>query len=316
MVLKSKNNFKIRQKILQHIDVKLKNRYWKCRLVFHINRIHFDFNRKSQVYLLNLTFSLLYDFYQFSSLWRKICFNVKVKFKLIIVKKLFVGLAFAGSLFINAQEKTKSSSPITFGVKAGFNATTISRNDDNDGYYDNDQKMKAGFNAGVFVHIPVAEKFSVQPELLFSQLGAKSETKYRYTEENQMVAINGTDKLNLNYLVLPVMVQYNILPQLYVEAGPEFGFLLGGKSKGDVTIAQSEGNFTSYQSEKFSDKINMDRFNRFNFGVGIGAGYYFTPQFGVTARFTAGLTNIMKDSFDAFKARNNAFQVGVAYKFK
>ncbi|WP_099767222.1 hypothetical protein [Chryseobacterium sp. 52] len=45
-----------------------------------------------------------------------------------------------------------------------------------DGFY-NDQKLKAGFNAGVFVHIPVAEKFSIQPELLFSQLGSGY---YRY----------------------------------------------------------------------------------------------------------------------------------------
>lgn len=232
------------------------------------------------------------------------------------MKKLFIGLAFTGSLFINAQEKTKSSSPITFGVKAGFNATTISRNDDKDGYYDNDQKMKAGFNAGVFVNIPVAEKFSIQPELLFSQLGSKSEARYRETQGNRMVSVEVNDKTNLNYLVLPVMVQYNILPQLYVEAGPEFGFLLGGKSKGDVTITEREGNFTSYQSETSSSKINMDRFNRFNVGIGIGAGYYFTPQFGVTARFTAGLTNIMKSDFDVYKARNNAFQVGVAYKFK
>lgn len=232
------------------------------------------------------------------------------------MKKLFIGLAFTGSLFINAQEKTKPSSPITFGVKAGFNATTISRNDSNDGYYDNDQKMKAGFNAGVFANIPVAEKFSIQPELLFSQLGSKSEARYRNTEGNRTVSVEVNDKTNLNYLALPVMVQYNILPQLYVEAGPEFGFLLGGKSKGDVTITEREGNFTSYQSETSSNKINMDRFNRFNVGIGIGAGYYFTPQFGVTARFTAGLTNIMKSDFDAYKARNNAFQVGVAYKFK
>lgn len=234
------------------------------------------------------------------------------------MKKLFVGLAFAGSLFINAQEKTKSSSPITFGVKAGINASTISRTNDtySDGYYDNDQKMKAGFNAGVFVHIPVAEKFSVQPELLFSQLGSKSETRYRTFDGKQTATVEANDKVNLNYIVLPLMVQYNILPQLYVEAGPEFGLLLGGKSKGDVTITNSSGNYTSSQSEKYSDKINMDRFNKFNFGIGVGAGYYFTPQFGVTARFIAGVTDILKSDYTDFKSRNNAFQVGVAYKFK
>ncbi|MDN3693241.1 porin family protein [Chryseobacterium tructae] len=234
------------------------------------------------------------------------------------MKKLFVGLAFAGSLFINAQEKTKSSSPITFGVKAGINATTISRTNDtySEGYYDNDQKMKAGFNAGVFVNIPVAEKFSVQPELLFSQLGSKSEVRYRNSNGKFTSTVEASDKVNLNYIVLPLMVQYNILPQLYVEAGPEFGLLLGGKSKSDVTITNGSENFTSSQSDKYSDKINMDRFNKFNFGIGIGAGYYFTPQFGVTARFIAGVTDVLKSDYVDFKSRNNAFQVGVAYKFK
>ncbi|WP_160137736.1 porin family protein [Chryseobacterium sp. c4a] len=234
------------------------------------------------------------------------------------MKKLFVGLAFAGSLFINAQEKAKSSSPIKFGVKAGINATTMSRSDYSfsNGYQNNDEKLKVGFNAGVFVNIPVAEKFSVQPELLFSQLGSKSEIRNKTSYGNQTSTMEANYKTNLNYIVLPLMVQYNILPQLYVEAGPEFGLLLGGKVKGDMTITERSGNYTFSESGNFSEKIDMDQFNRFNFGIGIGAGYYFTPQFGVTARFVAGLTDVIKNSNSDYKSRNNAFQVGVAYKFK
>lgn len=206
------------------------------------------------------------------------------------MKKLFIGLAFAGSLFINAQEKTKSSSPVTFGVKGGLSLSNFSDNNNRD-YYDDENKMKAGFHAGVFVNIPVAEKFSVQPELLFSQLGSKIEERERYNNGNYRR--DSDYSANLNYLVLPVMVQYNILPQLYVEAGPEFGFLLGGKFKGDDTITQRFGNTTSTTHESFSEKLDMDLYNRFQLGIGIGAGYYFTPKFGVTARFTAGITNIL-----------------------
>ncbi len=39
------------------------------------------------------------------------------------MKKLILGFAFTASLFINAQEKHQSPSRITFGVKAGFNAS-------------------------------------------------------------------------------------------------------------------------------------------------------------------------------------------------
>lgn len=230
------------------------------------------------------------------------------------MKKLILGLAFAGSLLVNAQEKTKSTSPVTFGVKAGFNASTLSKYDGYDGY-DNDQKLKPGFNAGVFVNIPVAEKFSVQPEVLFSQLGSKTEEREQYYVNSDRFRRETDYKKTLNYLTVPVMVQYNILPQLYVEAGPEFGFLLGGKDKGDFTLTQTSGNVTTSQTTSFSENIVKDLHNKFNFGIGIGAGYYFTQNFGVTARFTAGITDIYKhNTGDA--VRNNAFQVGVAYKFK
>ncbi|SFN35598.1 Outer membrane protein beta-barrel domain-containing protein [Chryseobacterium oleae] len=230
------------------------------------------------------------------------------------MKKLILGLAFAGSLLVNAQEKTKSTSPITFGVKAGFNASTLSKYDGYDGY-DNDQKLKPGFNAGVFVNIPVAEKFSVQPEVLFSQLGSKTEEKEVYYNNSDKFKRETDYKKTLNYLTIPVMVQYNILPQLYVEAGPEFGFLLGGKDKGDLTLTQTSGNTTTTQTTSFSENIVKDLHNKFNFGIGIGAGYYFTQNFGVTARFTAGITDIYKHN-NGDAVRNNAFQVGVAYKFK
>lgn len=233
------------------------------------------------------------------------------------MKKFFLGMAVAaGCLLVNAQEKTKSPSPspISFGVKAGFNASTLTRSDGYD--YDNNDKMKAGFNAGVFVNIPVASKFSVQPELIFNQLGSRTEYNYRMSSGNYTMRQNYDYTTTLNYLALPVMVQYNILPQLYVEAGPEFGFLLGGRSKGDLTTIETTGNSASIsRTEKYSGKIAMDLFHKFNVGIGVGAGYYFTPKFGVTARFTAGLTDIYKYNNDD-KVRNNAFQVGVAYKFK
>ncbi|KMQ65095.1 hypothetical protein ACM46_12960 [Chryseobacterium angstadtii] len=231
------------------------------------------------------------------------------------MKRLIIVLAFAGSLLVNAQEKTKSSSPVTFGVKGGLNGSTLTKKDGYYDYYENDQRLKAGFNAGIFVNIPVAEKFSIQPEVLFSQLGSKTEDRNRYNSNSYSSRQEYDYKLTLNYITLPLMVQYNILPQLYVEAGPEFGLLLGGRSKGDETYTETNGNITTTTHREFSNKINMDLYNKFNFGIGIGAGYYFTQNFGVTARFVAGVTDIYKSN-NGDTVRNNAFQVGVAYKFK
>ncbi|WP_167375278.1 outer membrane beta-barrel protein [Chryseobacterium oleae] len=65
---------------------------------------------------------------------------------------------------------------------------------------------------------------------------------------------------------------------------------MGGRSKGDFTQTRNIDGSSSTQS--YYDKIAKSVFNKFNFGIGIGAGYYFTQNLAVTARFTVGITDI------------------------
>lgn len=209
------------------------------------------------------------------------------------MKKLILGLAVtASSLAFAQQTPSSSSNPVTFGVKGGMNVSSLSKDEGLD-----DQKSKIGFNAGVFANIPIAESFSVQPEVLYSQYGEKSEYRLLNTDYSAST--------KLDYIAVPVMFQYNLIPNLYVEAGPEFGFLVSAKNK-----LKNESNGNSTTSDNYKDRLQT-----FNFGVGLGAGYYFTPNLGITARYVAGVTDIFKEnSGDA--VRNNTFQVGLAYKFK
>ena len=77
------------------------------------------------------------------------------------------------------------------------------------------------------------------------------------------------------------MVQYNATPDFYLEAGPEFGFMVDAKLKGKVNGSTQTADV-------------KDGFNTFNFGMGLGAGYRFTPNISINARYTAGFTNIVK----------------------
>ncbi|MCC3215025.1 MULTISPECIES: porin family protein [Chryseobacterium] len=197
------------------------------------------------------------------------------------MKKIFLGLALVAGTFAFSQKtstSTASSSPVRFGVKAGLNISTLTENDFN---------SKAGFYGGLFANIPVAQDFSFQPEVLYNGMGAK---------------IKGTNdiKVNLDYISVPLMLQYNALPNLYVEAGPQFSFLINSKLKADSNSADAK-----------------DLFKGFDFGIGLGAGYYFTDNIGITARYVAGLTDVAKDRPDLSedKAKNGVFQVGLAYKF-
>ena len=198
------------------------------------------------------------------------------------MKKLFLGAAIAMSSLTFAQQ---------FGIKAGMNVSSIS----NDGW--DDSKAKVGFYGGLFMNAPLAESFSIQPEILYNNLGSKTErtvagTKYSST-------------LNLDYIAVPVMFQYNATPEFYLEAGPEFGFLVNASSK---ATAGNNSNITN---------IDTDSFNKFNMGIGLGAGFNITNKLGINARYVAGLNDVTdndKWGSDASN-KNNNFQVGLAYKF-
>ena len=228
------------------------------------------------------------------------------------MKKLILGLAVMSTSFAFAQStNTASTSPVRFGVKAGMNVASLSK----DGTLD-DQKSKIGFNAGVFANIPLASSFSIQPEVLYNDLGAKSVSKYSTGNETNGVKTKDSYSTNLGYISVPVMFQYNFVPNFYVEAGPEFGFMVGAKVKGDSEVTTYVNGTGTTTTKSYSESINKDHLNKFNFGIGLGAGYYFTDNIGITARYTAGITDIAKDRpSGSDKVRNNVFQVGLAYKF-
>lgn len=217
------------------------------------------------------------------------------------MKKLFLGAAVAMSSLAFAQQ---------FGIKGGMNVSSLSKDASL-----SDQKSKIGFNAGVFMNAPLAANFSIQPEILYSQMGDKSTSTKTTTVGGTTVVSKTTGSTNLDYVTVPVMFQYNATPGFYLEAGPEFGLMVSGKSKGDTTVTSTTGTTTTTSTNSGSVDIK-DNLNTFNFGIGLGAGYYFTPNVGLTARYTAGITDIAKDRPSGSDAvRNNTFQVGLAYKF-
>ena len=235
---------------------------------------------------------------------------VKQNLKFEIMKKLFLGLGLVAGTFAFAQ-----TSP-SFGLKAGVNISSIS----DDGY--EDSKSKAGFYGGVFMNAPLSEQFSIQPEVLYSQLGSKVTRRYTGTVLGNTIDYREDSKLNLDYITVPIMFQFKATPQFYLEAGPEFGFLVSAKAK-DINTTVVNGSTTN-QNTNSSEDIK-DNYSGFNMGAGLGLGFNFTENFGINARYVAGFTDINKKNDgsdgttstnnDNNKNRNNTFQVGLSYKF-
>ncbi len=180
------------------------------------------------------------------------------------------------SLVVIATTVLASQAQVSYGAKAGANLYNFS-GDDAEGL-----DSKIGFNVGGFVNIPVSETFSVQPELVFSAEGAK--------------ASEGDGTLNLNYLNIPIMLQYNTPSGFYAEAGPQIGLLMSAKAKLDG------------ESEDIKDS-----FKGTNISVGVGLGYRLQNGLGFGARYNLGLGNIL-DS-DGGDLKLGGFQLGVSFKF-
>lgn len=179
------------------------------------------------------------------------------------MKKLLFGLLFlAGALSINAQS-------VKFGVKGGLNFATLRGNN-------LDVDSKTGFHLGGVVELKFLDKFSVQPELLYTELGTK----------------NSNGELKLDYISLPVMAKYYVLDGFFAEAGPQFSFLV--RDELDVT-----GGALDPQTEDF------------DLGLNLGLGYSFKNGLFIQSRYTLGLTALQENP----DVRNGAFQLSLGYLF-
>jgi hypothetical protein len=190
------------------------------------------------------------------------------------MKKLVFLVLTAGTFFT-------ASAQVQFGVKAGANFATFS------GSQSDGAKTKVGFHGGAFSRIPLFNSFFLQPELLYSEQGAKA------TDDQTDFSVNQS------YLNVPVLFQYQHSSGLFAETGPQLGFLLAAKFKAGGI---SEDVKSSYKSTDFS----------WAFGLG-----YRIPSIGagIDARYNLGLTNVPAEDMQGETLKNSVFQVGVFYVF-
>lgn len=206
-------------------------------------------------------------------------------------KIIFSSIAIMLFGFVSAQE-TK------FGIKGGLNVSNFFG--DTDGL---DLKSRVGFNIGGFVEIKLSEKIALQPELLYSTQGAKLANVGAYVNG---VFYTGDVKFNLAYINVPVMFKYYGTQKFSIEAGPQIGFLTSAKSK--TTL--NGFNRTNEMDAK-------DLFKSIDFGLNFGAGYDFTENIFVGARYNLGLANIGKTvAGDDGKTHNGVFSLSLGYKFQ
>jgi hypothetical protein len=170
---------------------------------------------------------------------------------------------------------------VSGGVKLGLNMAnqTLSGNG-----YTSSPSFLPGIHAGGYLTLMFTEHLGLQPEVLYSGQGAK----------------NGSYKLSMAYISVPVLVRFNVNNLLSFHAGPQIGVLASAKAKSG------------------SDSQDVkDAYKSTDLGVAVGGAIDLPMGLNFTLRFIKGLSNINDvdtPGYD-YTQKNYTVQVSVGYKF-
>jgi hypothetical protein len=182
------------------------------------------------------------------------------------VSKKLIFLVIAGFAIASANAQ------VQFGLKAGVNFATITNSTGG--------KTLVAFNGGALVKVPVADAFSIQPELVYSGQGIKGDG----------------GSLALTYINIPVLATYTLPVGVFFQTGPQLGFLLSAKAKAD---GQPDVDIKS-------------EFKSSDFAWAIGAGFLSPMNLGFNLRYNIGISNLGQNGGTS---KNGVFQIGVFYLF-
>lgn len=194
---------------------------------------------------------------------------------------LIIAVVLFGTTTLSAQEYWN------FGVKGGVNFSTVT------GDYFESPESRTGFNLGVLAEIPVADRFSIQPEVLYSAQGYTIDSR----DQANVLDVDDNVEYQLDYVQVPVLAKIYLIEGLSLQAGPSFNFLVNEEI--DFEPLDNDG------------ELPRDNAQDFEFGVAGGLEYKINNGFFIQGRYTYGFT----DTFEDTEANNSTFQVGIGYMF-
>lgn len=166
---------------------------------------------------------------------------------------------------------------VNLGVKGG---TTISKID---GKSFKDE-FRYGYHLGGFVELGFGGKLSLQPEILFNQFQTRADTAFRAVYQNVSL-------VKLNYLSVPVVLNYKLGNAISLQAGPQFGVLM------------------NKDNNVFED--GKQAFQNGDFSL-LGGVQLNVSKFLVSGRYVVGLKNLNDiDNRDQWKSQAIQLSVGL-----
>ncbi|MCH7398387.1 PorT family protein [Belliella sp. DSM 107340] len=164
---------------------------------------------------------------------------------------------------------------LNFGLKGGANFSNFEGSNTTV-----ESESITSYHAGAFVELGLGSNFSIQPELLYSTMGAN------VTSFN---SASNDFKNELGYLSIPVMARIYLIPnRLSLDVGPQVSFLMNER-----------------------DNFSLEKSNTFDFAVSGGVTLHILGPLFIQGRYNLGLTDVKTDA----EVTNRVLQLSAGIRF-
>jgi hypothetical protein len=165
---------------------------------------------------------------------------------------------------------------LRYGLKGGLNLADIVITNYINPDAESSYNIKPGLHAGIFASVDLNDRFALSSELLYSNKGVKA-----------------IDRINLHYIIVPLLTQYKISENFLVEIGPEIGYLFSARSPfGNV-------------SNTWNNKLDI--------GLDAGLQVRLAPLVNIGIRYNAGFSSVI-DTIDESGTNNFPTEEPIKYQ--
>lgn len=208
------------------------------------------------------------------------------------MKKIILLLAFSSIANLNAQTE--------FGVKAGYNLSQMKWKIS--GFDDYQFDSKSFFYVGGLAEHHLTDQFSIQGEVLYTELGGKTQETLTDLVGNEVVEM-GTNTITFTHsqIQVPISAKYYVAPKFSLSAGVNFGFNISSNVKQTFNSPMTPSGKTE----------NLKTLNLSPF---VGTEYQFNKNLFADLRYHFNFINAAKKDF--IPTHFSIFQVGIGYRFK
>lgn len=177
-------------------------------------------------------------------------------------------------------------------------------------------EYRLGYHIGIQSKIKLLDQFYLSPEISWNNRGYNNPESYA-GPSSDLILIEETNT-HLNYITIPLVVEYRPFEWIGIQMGPEIGYLISAKDKSDTQTIDLLDLWKHFEI--------IETKNRFDLGLTGGVELRLVSRINLGLRYVHGFTSLFDRTIEVTdlagnplgthkrpKNQNRTFQLSVSY---